>query len=430
MPVTRRKFIQQSMGAVTVGLVAPGIFLRNARAQSPIADGRKLVIIQLAGGNDGHNTVIPYTDARYYELRPSLAFRENELRDGQGHSTILTDRFGLHPAMPEIKVLYDQGKVAIINGIGYPNPNLSHFLSMDIWHTAELSGTKREGWLGKYADIALIGRSGLPAASTGGIELPKTFNANQVVIPNILSFDLYNFLTDPAYPDDANNQVNAFSFAASRQFAPDQAIASINNAALQALTGAQRLQSSISKYQSSVVYPERNPLAVGLKMLAQMLTTMPEMQIAYAQMGGFDTHSDQADHPNGQVNKFSGWHATLLRWFSEAVQAFYTDLAEHGLADDVVILQWSEFGRRPDENASIGTDHGTTAPIMVIGNPIKGDMYGEYPSLAATELDIAGNPKFTVDFRAVYATILDSWLGADGSEILGGKFENIGFLQD
>jgi uncharacterized protein (DUF1501 family) len=188
------------------------------------------------------------------------------------------------------------------------------------------------------------------------------------------------------------------------------------------------VQSAIVNYRSSVVYPQGNPLASGLRMLAQILTTIPEASLVYAQLGGFDTHADQVDHPNNQVNKFGGWHSTLLRWFSEGVKAFYDDMVEHQMADDVLMMQWSEFGRRPDENASIGTDHGTTAPLFLFGNPVKKGIYGEYPSLAATELDEAGNPKFKVDFRAVYATILDRWLGVPSRDVLGATFENIGFL--
>ncbi len=425
MATTRRQFIKQSAGAVAVGLVLPGVWLKEARAQT---GRRRFVVIQLGGGNDGLNTLVPYTDSRYHQLRPTISFHENELRDNENRSTVITDKFGLHPAMGAVKDLYDQGRVAVINGVGYPSPNLSHFLSMDIWHTAELSGTTRTGWLGKYADIALMGESGLPAASVGGIEAPRSFSASQVVIPNILDFSLYNFITDPAYPDDADNQINTFAYAASRQFSQGSVMNSVNSTAFQALGGAQRVQSSIVNYQSSVVYPAGNPLASGMKMLAQLLTTIPEASLVYAQMGGFDTHADQIAHPNNQADKLSGAHSLLLRWFSEAVKAFYDDMVEHSMADDVLIMQWSEFGRRPDENASFGTDHGTTSPVFVLGNPVRGDLYGEYASLAATELDVAGNPKFKVDFRAVYATILDRWLGVDSREVLGASFENIGFL--
>ncbi len=428
MPTTRREFIKRGAGAVSVGLVMPGLLLREARGQSADTQNkRKLVIIQLAGGNDGFNTVIPFTDSRYLALRPTLAFKGPDLQPAQGTSMIISNEFGLHPAMTEIKSLWDQNKVAITLGVGYPNANLSHFLSMDIWHTADTSGLAGKGWLGKYADIALIGKQGLPAASIGG-ESPKTFYANKLVIPNIINFDFYNFLTDPGYPGDSRNQINTFNAAASRVLPGDKFIGSINNTAFESVASAQKVQTAIAGYQSSVSYNPQNPLAVALKMLAQIITTMPEANLLYVQMGGFDNHAYQIGSPNGNVNKFAGTHFVLLKWFSEAVKSFYDDLVEHQMADDVLMMQWSEFGRRPGENASYGTDHGSVTPMFLIGNPVQGGLYGQQPSLGVTDLDNAGNPKFKVDFRAVYATILSQWLGTDARAVLGAQYENVGFL--
>ncbi len=429
MPTTRRQFIKRGAGLVTVGVVMPRIWLGEARAQSggPPADHR-LLVIQLAGGNDGFNTLIPYTDSRYHALRPMLAFTEPELHDAQGRSTLISDQFGLHPAMGKIKNLYDQGNVAIVQGVGYPNPNLSHFLSMDIWHTADVSGLARKGWLGKYADLALIGSPGLPAAALGGGELPKSFNAETAVIPNIINFQLFNFIADPSYPGDYNNQINTFNASASRTFQTDTFMGSINKTAFESVRGAQLVQRAVSGYTSSVVYPDFNPLAVALKMAAQIMVTMPEARLIYVQMGGFDHHSDQVAHPNGQPSKLTGQHSVLLNWFSEAVNLFHVDMTEHGLADKLVMMQWSEFGRRPGENASFGTDHGTVGSMFLIGNPVKGGIYGNHPSLAATQLDAAGNPRFSVDFREVYATILDRWLGADSRAVLGATYPDVGFL--
>jgi uncharacterized protein (DUF1501 family) len=161
-----------------------------------------------------------------------------------------------------------------------------------------------------------------------------------------------------------------------------------------------------------------------LRMLAQVITTIPDVSLLYLQMGGFDTHSDQVDGND----KLAGQHANLLRDFSDAADAFYRDLIEHGLADKVLMLQWSEFGRRPDENDSFGTDHGTAAPLLVIGNAVSGGLYGQQPSLAVTDLDDAENMKFAVDFRSVYATILNKWLLGDARQVLGRDFENVGFL--
>jgi uncharacterized protein (DUF1501 family) len=164
-------------------------------------------------------------------------------------------------------------------------------------------------------------------------------------------------------------------------------------------------------------------------MVAQLMATVPEASLLYVQMNGFDNHSDQiGNRQSDRTNKLIGDHATLLKWFSEAIKLFHDDLTEHGLSDEVLMLQWSEFGRRPGENASFGTDHGTAAPIFVMGNPVKGGLYGEQPSIAAGDLDTAGNVRFKVDFREVYATILDRWLGADSRAVLGAQFPNVGFL--
>jgi uncharacterized protein (DUF1501 family) len=428
MPITRRQFIKRSAGAVAVGMIAPGVWLRRARASTPeAAQGRKFVVIELTGGNDGFNTVVPYSNSRYHNLRPMLSFKEADLKDDQGSSMIISSEFGLHPAMSRIKQLYDEGKVAIVPGVGYPNPNLSHFASMDIWHTADITGLSGSGWLGRYADIALIGETGLSAAALG-FGLPKSFNARQVIIPNIFDFDLYRFITDPVHPDDHINQLNAFNKAASRSFSSDTFLGAITDTAFESVNGAEQVQAAIAGYRSAVVYPENNPLALGFKMVAQLITTIPAARMFYVQMHGFDTHSGQIGGRDGQTGKLVGDHARLLRWFSEAVRLFYDDLSEHGLADQVLMMQWSEFGRRPEENASLGTDHGTAAPMFIIGNPARGGLYGEQPSLAASDLDIAGNVRFKVDFREVYATILDKWLEADSRAVLGAQFPHAGFI--
>jgi uncharacterized protein (DUF1501 family) len=430
MALTRRQFIKRSAGMVTVGLVIPRTWLCEVHAeQLEFNPRRKLVVIQLAGGNDGFNTIIPYTDLRYHALRPTLGFRDTELKTSNGDSTVISNQFGFHPSMGAIKQLYDAGRVAVVLGVGYPNPTLSHFLSMDIWHTANLDGSGSRGWLGTYADLALVGQPNLTAASIGSLELPRSLGAERFVVPNIINFSLYNFLTDPSYPGDNNNQINTFNFAASRALPAGTFLGAINSTAFESVRGAQQVQRSVGAYSSTVSYPSGNPLAVGLQMVAQLMTTVPESSLLYVQMGGFDNHSDQiGDRQGDRSNKFAGDHATLLKWFSEAVKLFHDDLTEHGLADDVVILEWSEFGRRPGENASFGTDHGTAAPIFVIGNPVRGGLYGEQPSLAVTELDPAGNTRFTVDFREVYATILERWLGADSKAVLGAQYPNGGFL--
>jgi uncharacterized protein (DUF1501 family) len=223
MPINRRQFIKRSAGAVSVGLVMPKLFLTDARAQGPIVSpNRKIfVVIQQAGGNDGLNTVIPYTNSRYQSLRPTLAFKEADLKDASGRSTILgNEPFAFHPALGELKELYDAGRVAPVVGVGYPTPNLSHFLSQDIYHTANTSGGAGDGWLGKYADQKLLGQSSLSAVSVGG-SLPKSFFADKVVVPSISSFANYTYQTDERNRGDRNNQINTFHSTNRRIFPAD-----------------------------------------------------------------------------------------------------------------------------------------------------------------------------------------------------------------
>lgn len=424
MATTRRQFIKRGLGMVTVSVALPQLWRSVARAESPDPDRKILVVLEMLGGNDGLNTVVPYTDSRYYSFRPTLGIKEAELKTAQGQSTIISDRFGLHPSMGQMKQLYDAGKVAIVQGVGYPEPSLSHFMSADIWHTTNLAG-KGDGWLGRYSETALAGRPGLSAVSIGS-RPPKTFASSKVVIPNIFSFDLYSFQTDQKYVNNRNRKLDAFNALYSRSFPEESFADAVSNVGSDAVTGAGRIGLAPTNYRSTVTYPANNPLAAGLKMLAQIITAIPEARLLYVQLGFFDHHGQQIAGP---TSKLTGQHATLLQYFSDAVKAFYDDMLEHELADKVLIMQWSEFGRRPNENNSLGTDHGTASSLFIIGNPVAGGFYGQQPSLEAMALDGAGNMKFTVDFRSVYATVIDGWLGGDSGEVLGAPFENLGFIR-
>jgi uncharacterized protein (DUF1501 family) len=427
MPTTRRQFIKRSVGAVGVSLVMPKIWLGDARAQDAAAfNSRKFVVIQFGGGNDGLNTVIPYTNARYASLRPVLSFKDAELKDDKGNSTIISNELGLHPMLGEFKAMFDAGKVAIVNGVGYPNQSTSHFLGTDIWMTANLAGGAGLGWLGKYADQAFVGKSGLSAVNISGT-LPKAFFANKFVTPSISNFAQYTFQTDGRYLPDRNNQLNTFRANLTRPFPDDSFANALADVGVDAVNGAGALTTAVAGYTSSVTYPANNSLANALQMVAKIMTTVPETDLGYVSIGGFDDHSTQIGSVQEPTNKLLGIHATLLKNFSQAVKAFTDDMDAHGMRD-VVLMTFSEFGRRPNENASRGTDHGRASPAFVIGNPVRGGLYGQYPSLEATALDSAGNPKETVDFRSIYATILDKWLGADSKSILGGSFGDAGFL--
>ena len=425
MRTNRRRFIQQSLTAVGAGMLAPRIFFSTASAQSPgtSANRHVLVIVEFSGGNDGLNMVIPYTDSNYFSLRPTLGIKDTQLKDAQGNSTIISNQFGLHPSMGKLKQLYDGGKVAVVVGVGYPNPSESHFESADIWHAGETSDVRIDGWLGRYADHSLINKPGLTAIAVDD-RLPKTLLSTQVVVPSVPDFQQYGAQTDDNFPDNRTNKLNALLALHNRSFAPGSFIGREAQIGYDAVNGSIQFQTALQGYTSTIQYPDNNGLADGLKMLAQVIATIPEVSLLYLQMGGFDTHSDQIN-ANGNL---AGQHAGLLQDFSDAVDAFHQDLVQHQLADKVIMLQWSEFGRRPGENASHGTDHGTASSIFVIGDAVHGGLYGQQPSLAASDLDDAGNPKFAVDFRSVYATILNKWLAGDAVQVLGSDFGNVGFL--
>lgn len=420
MGTTRRQFIKRSAGAVSVGLVMPHLFINTAQGQSATNPNRKIVvIIEFSGGNDGLNTLIPYTDQNYYKWRPTIGVKDTEVAN-----TKISNDLALHPSMGKLKTLYDAGKVAVIAGVGYPNPNLSHFTSADIWHTANVAYEGRgTGWLGRYADLALVNQGGLPAVSIVD-RLPKTFAATQKIIPNIPNFDGYGLNTDCNHEENRQNILDAFLAIHRRTYPADSFVERTAKIGLDAVAGALDFRAQLDSYQSTIKYPENNNLAQGLQLLARIITTVPESSLLYARIGGFDTHSNQIEG----TNRLQGQHAGLLQDFSDAVKAFYDDMVEHGLADNIVMLQWSEFGRRVNENRSIGTDHGTASCMFVVGGRVTGGIYGRQPSLAPSDLDDAGDPKFTVDFRSVYSTILDRWLSSDSNTILNGQFENVGFL--
>jgi uncharacterized protein (DUF1501 family) len=425
MAMNRRQFIKQSAGAVSVSLVLPKLWMAEARGQSPADASRKIFIVcQLAGGNDGLNTVIPYSDDRYHALRPRIGFQDSELT-----STIISNQFALHPSMTALKGLYDAGKVAIVLGVGDPNGTLSHFTQMDIWQDANPNNALgSEGWLGRYADHALAGQSGLSAVSVGGT-LPKSFFSNKVVIPNIANFNDLQFQTDGKYANGRANQMAVFNNAyGSRTFPDGTYISSLTSVGADAVNGAAQIKTATATYRAKVTYPNTG-LANGFQMLASIITTIPQSSLLYVSMGGFDNHAVEIGMPGDLNNRLVGAHASLLKQFSDAIKAFYDDMTAFGLADNIVIMTWSEFGRRAGDNASNGTDHGTASPQFVIGNPVKGGaLYGAQPSLAATSLDTGGNMQVAVDFRSMYATILDGWLGADSQMILGARYNNLGFL--
>jgi len=365
-----------------------------------------LVVVQMSGGNDGLNTVVPYGLDGYYQARPNLGIKATDVLP-------LTDQVGLHPAMGKIQELYQQGQVGIVQGAGYANPILSHFRAMDIWQTAAPDSYESRGWLANYlASTPIDDGNPIFAASITG-ELARALYGNNVAVPTIASMQAYQFRTDSRYAADRPNQLSYASWAYGQSYS-DPLQAHVARTGANAITSSESVQASTTAYNSTISYPNF-PLANSLKTIAQLMAAELGTRIYYTSFGGFDTHSGQANN-----------HARLLTGFSDSVAAFLDDATQMGKADRVLMVTFSEFGRRVKENGSNGTDHGTAAPMFVIGRQVKGGLYGDHPSLTA--LDDNRNLIYGVDFRSVYGTALDGWLGADHSLALGARYENVGVV--
>ena len=408
MLVTRRQFIKSGVILLPAITFLPGLFRRGVIAPpQPAAvspTGRILVVVQQAGGNDGLNTVIPYGDGRYYDLRPNIAIPQQEV-------LTINNEVGFHPNLPKFKAIWDAGKMAIVEGVGYPNPSYSHFQSMDIWRFADPEGKSvKQGWLGKYLEMLGSGNTfgGIAVGGMGG-RLPPELYSPRVAVPIVESVQLYQFQSDSRYPTAAAARKEALVSMYSLQ--KNAAYRDLLNGTFDAANASSAAIVQADKfYNPSVVYPDTS-LGRGLKIIAEAIIGDLGVKIGHVTIGGWDTHASQKPD-----------HVRLLRTMSEAIAAFYEDLKAHGKDENVVIMTWSEFGRRAKSNASDGTDHGTAVPIFFIGTPVKGGFYGERPNLGNLSSD---NLRYTIDFRSVYATVLERWFDAPSNDILGGQFETL-----
>jgi len=420
--LTRRDLLKRGVTFISLSLMSRYMMMAVnptydsvfAQASTTAGSDKLLVIVQLNGGNDGLNTVIPYKSGLYYQARPNLAVPDEQVLPLDANLGI-----GLHPKLVNFKKFYDSGKLAIVQGVGYPNANRSHFRSTDIWMSGHPDKVVGTGWIGRYLDHSIAKFHGVsfPAANVQGT-LPLTLRGDQIVVPSIQSLESYQFQTDARYPQDRANQVATFERVYSQTVENDVYRSVLLNSGLKAIKSAADLQEAAAKYQSSVEYPS-DPFGQALKLVSQIITGGLGTQVMHVAIGGFDTHASQnTDNVN---------HPLLLGILDAALDAFYRDLTEHNIADDVLIMTFSEFGRRVRENGSLGTDHGTAAPMFILGNKVKGGLHSEYPSLS--QLDGNGDLIHTVDFRQVYATILENWLQADSKEILEASFDTLDFIQ-
>jgi uncharacterized protein (DUF1501 family) len=413
MPHTRRQFIKRGITFVGAGLAAPRLLFNPGTvwAKTGSLGDRIFVLVELNGGNDGLNTVVPYTQSQYYSYRPALA-----LRDGQ--FIPITDSLGLHGEMSALKDLYDQGRVAIVQGVGYPNPDRSHFRSTEIWQTAVPEVYEPTGWLGRYLDEALQTADGDLEGISVGYSAPQAFNTVNAPTASVASLDAYSFDMDPAHPEDTQNKIRAFTGLNDDLRGDGSTLDFLARTGLIAYDSAQVLASAASTYVPAIPYPagQQDPYGFGasLELVAKMIGAGLGTNVYYVSLGSFDTHAQQA-----------GQHAALLRSLSNGLSAFYQDMVAHGLGDDVLVMTYSEFGRRVDQNSSAGTDHGAAAPLFVLGNAVQGGIFGDHPSL--TQLG-DGDLIHTVDFRSVYSTVLRGWFDVDPQPLLGGSYEDLGFM--
>lgn len=440
---TRRQFLGSGLTLAAASIAVPAFLQRSAlglpqaeRGATSIPgvpEDRILVVVQLSGGNDGLNTVVPHGFAEYYKARPGIAIPAAKALklDGQFGGNV-----GLHPSMAGFKDLYDNGMLTVVQGVGYPNPNRSHFKSMDIWHTADTTATG-DGWLGRYFDSECCGfgagESGRAPANANknakpkqtnpeigiaiGRDAPLSMRGRSIQPISFESADLFRW-TGSIEDKSLSKYYDQLTKASAEQvqdtaksLARDTNSDFLSRTALDAQVSSDLIRKAVNN-KPKVAYPGGNQLGQQLQMVASMIHAKLRTRVYYVNLGGFDTHAGQGGE--------NGRHAQLVRQFADAIKAFYADLKAQGNDARVLTMVFSEFGRRVGQNGSQGTDHGTAAPMFLVGPMVKPGVANPHPSM--TDLD-QGDLRHTVDFRSVYASILGTWLKADANKILEGHYD-------
>ena len=370
---------------------------------------RKLVVVQLSGGNDALNTVVPYANGHYYDNRPTVSIPQDNVIQ-------IDDNIGLRPGMEAFKRLLDEGKLAIIQGIGYPNPNRSHFRSMDIWHTALPDDIGNEGWLGRaIRDMDPKSENVLTGVNFGR-GLPRALGVRGVPVASVGNLETYGLFPDIKDEFLRKFALETFSKMYGVEHGGDAVLDFLGQTGEDALKGADILRTGPEKYSSTIEYAS-NPIANDLKSAAQVMFADLGTRIFYTSHGGYDTHS-------GEV----ATHEKLWSEVAPAIGDFIDDMDEHDQGDDTAMLVFTEFGRRIKDNGS-GTDHGSGGMAFVIGNKVKGGLYGEYPSLKEED-QLEGDLHANNDFRITYTSLLEDWLGLEAAPIVNGKFESFDLFKN
>jgi uncharacterized protein (DUF1501 family) len=390
------------LSVVSLANSMPAFLTRFARAETGVSpdqsNDNNLVVVQMSGGNDGLNTVIPVGNDAYHKARPKIG-----LKDGT-HK--LTDDFALNPGMGGFKELFDAGKLAIVNGCGYPSPNRSHFRSMEIWQTANPKKSESVGWLGHYIDHCLKGSTSPVKAINIGSETPQTLVAESGPVPSITSLRDFGIRVDGSTPSDAKAAEKMIrDFSTEQEKTP--ALQFLSRQATNALISGDQIRKLAADYKPDANYPYQG-LGQNLKLVAQLINANMGTRLYYCNTGGFDTHANEVPAQE-----------QALSAVSQAIATFMKDITAKGWDKKVTVMCFSEFGRRVKQNDSNGTDHGAAGPMFLVGGKVKGGLHGAYPSL--TDLT-DGDLKYTTDFRSVYATLVDNWLNGDSVQVLSGKF--------
>jgi uncharacterized protein (DUF1501 family) len=408
MKASRREFLNSlaaGSAVLSLGSAVPGFLAEAAAANSANGDDTILVVLQLTGGNDGLNTVIPFDHDVYRKLRPKLAIPADQVLK-------IKDGLGFHPSARGLADLLELGKLAIVQGVGYPEPNRSHFESMDIWHTCHRKGGPRTtGWLGRYLDAAKQPtQNDASALHLGHEKQPLALASDHVRVPSLSSPENFRL------QDGGNQQLRETirDLAARGGNQADDLAGFLQTSTTSALSASERIAEALRQYDTPVTYPD-NALAKKMKTIAQLIEAGLKTRVYYVELDGFDTHSQQG-----------AAHVALLQQFSSSLHAFIQDVNHQGHSERVLVVCFSEFGRRVQENASEGTDHGAAGPMFIAGSRVKPGLATEHPSL--TDLE-DGDVKFKTDFRQVYGTLLDQWLSWPSPAILGGKYDPVPILK-
>lgn len=431
---TRREFLRKTVLGSALSWTVPA-FLANtftalqshaadSAVQTPTgADGTILVVLQMAGGNDGINTVVPYSSDYYRQARPRIGLPSDKILK-------LTDQIGFHPAMTGFKDLYDSGNLSVVQGVGYPNPNRSHFRSTEIWQTASDSDKyEKYGWIGRYFDNDCVGSD--PAVGVAiEQQMPQSFFAQKPKGVCVTNPQNYRFMTggqhrpgqtdmvEASYeklndinvvPDDQNSGGSIGMLASAKPMTGGRAVDFIERTALDAQVSSDEIRAIAARVQNQATYPA-SQLGTSLQLVAKLIGGGLPTRIYYVSQGGYDTHTNQI-----------ATQQRLLSDLGDSTKAFVEDMKAQGNLPRVLVMTFSEFGRRVTENANGGTDHGAAAPMFIVGNKVNAGLLGAYPSLAPQDL-FQGDVKYNVDFRSVYAAVLENWLKTKSVPILGRQF--------